>query len=350
MAKIESPYCPECDEAFDFPDPQPVNRRAFFGAAGAVVLGSAGALRGAETPAEKKPRPAEELIRELFSTLKDDQKKKLVYDFDHGKGPGKRPTRLGMYNEAIMKVRIGDVYTKPQQELVERIVKAMCSGDDGYRQISRGGTWDASRSFDRCGALFFGEPVWGKKCAFVFAGHHLTIRCDADAEELTAFGGPMYYGHSPHGYSRGNLFNYQTRAVMKVREALDGKQLEKATVAHGNPGEQAKSVQFKAKAEARPGICFTELSQDQRGLVEQVMRDVLKPYRKEDVNEVMNIIKNNGGMEQIKLAFYAENYEGARTSDKEPWSFWRLEGPGFVWNYRVLPHVHTFVNISGKMA
>ena len=42
-----------------------------------------------------------------------------------------------------------------------------------------------------------------------------------------------------------------------------------------------------------------------------------------------------GGMEQIKLAFYPESL----TDEKEPWSFWRLEGPGFVWNYRVLPHV-----------
>jgi len=226
----------------------------------------------------------------------------------------------------------------------------MCSGDDGYRQISRGGTWDASRSFDQCGALFFGEPVWGQKCAFVFAGHHLTIRCDADAEDSTAFGGPIYYGHSPNGYSRGNIFNYQTRAVLKVREALDGKQLEKATVHPGNPGEMDGSIRFRAKAEARPGIPLTELSKDQRGLVEQVMRDVLKPYRKEDVDEVMAIVQRNGGMEQIKLAFYTEGYQGAKTNDDNPWSFWRLEGPGFVWNYRVLPHVHTYVNISGKLA
>ena len=32
--------------------------------------------------------------------------------------------------------------------------------------------------------------------------------------------------------------------------------------------------------------------------------------------------------------------------DSEPWHFWRLEGPGFAWNFRVLPHVHTWVNIS----
>jgi hypothetical protein len=36
--------------------------------------------------------------------------------------------------------------------------------------------------------------------------------------------------------------------------------------------------------------------------------------------------------------------------DKEPWHFWRLEGPGFVWNYRVLEHVHTYVNISSKLS
>ena len=35
-------------------------------------------------------------------------------------------------------------------------------------------------------------------------------------------------------------------------------------------------------------------------------------------------------------------YEGAKTTEKQPWSFWRIEGPGFIWNFRVLPHVHTY--------
>jgi hypothetical protein len=350
MATIETPYCPECNEAFDFPQPPPVNRRAFLAAAGAVALGGTAAL-AADTPADttKKPRPAEELIRELYSTLKDEQKKKVIHDFNHRLPREQRPARMGMYNAPIMKIRLRDVYTKAQQELVERIVKAMSSGDDGYRQISRGGTWDGSHSFDQCGALFFGEPIWGKKCAFVFAGHHMTIRCDADAEESTAFGGPIYYGHSPNGYSRGNIFNYQTRAVLKVHEALDGKQREKATIYPGNPGEMHGSIRFRAKAEDRPGLPITELSKDQRALVEQVMRDVLKPYRKEDVDEVMAIVKRNGGMDKIKLAFYTEDYQGAKTNDDNPWSFWRLDGPGFVWNFRVLPHVHTYVNISSKL-
>jgi len=75
------------------------------------------------------------------------------------------------------------------------------------------------------------------------------------------------------------------------------------------------------------------------------MRDILSPYRKEDADEVMDIVKANGGLEQMHLAFY----EDMQMNDQKPWHFWRLEGPGFVWNYRILPHVHTYVNVSSKV-
>src|SRR5262245_4427446 len=198
----------------------------------------------------------------------------------------------------------------------------MSAGDEGYRQVSRLGTWDASRTFANCGALIFGDPTPGNKFAFVFAGHHLTIRCDGNTEEGPAFGGPIYYGHSPNGYSRGNVFNYQTRSVLKVFDALSAKQREKAViggqVGNRGPGEQANSVQFRARAEQRPGLPAEDMTADQRTLVEQVMRDVLSPYRKEDGDEVMEIIKKNGGLAQIKLAFY----EDAGMRDGQPWHFW----------------------------
>ncbi len=356
MAEIESPYCPECDDAFNFPEPPPVDRRSFFrvlgGAAAAVALGAGSSIRGAtdETKTDKKPRPAEELIKELFSTLKDEQKKKVVLPYDHQEEKDSRPARLGMYNKAINDIRIDTVYTKAQEELLERIVKSMSNGDEGYRLVSRGGNWDGSHKFSRCGAIFFGEPTEPGKSAFVFSGHHLTIRCDGDFKDGTAWAGPIYYGHSPNGYSSGNLFNYQTRSVIGLYKALDEKQRVKATVLKGNPGEGADSVELKAKVEDRPGLRIGELSKDQKALVETVMRNVLSPFRKEDADEVMAIIKKNGGMEKIKLAFYSDNYEGAKTTKEQPWSFWRLEGPGFVWNFRVLPHVHTYVNISSKLA
>lgn len=100
------------------------------------------------------------------------------------------------------------------------------------------------------------------------------------------------------------------------------------------------------------------------------MRTLLAPFRKEDGDEVLSVTlirelyvtlspgqkkqlvypwdhgASNGGMEKIHLAFYKD-----RRSNEEQvrWHFWRLEGPGFIWNYRVLPHVHCYVNITGNV-
>ena len=153
----------------------------------------------------------------------------------------------------------------------------------------------------------------------------------------------LYYGHSPSGYSKDNVFNYQTQGVLSVFDSLNDEQRKKAVVP-GTPGEQAGSVKLRPASQARPGIAYQDLSSDQQSLVGKVMRDVLMPYRKEDADEVLSIVKATGGMDKMHLAFYAD----AKTDQKAPWHFWRLEGPGFVWNYRVLPHVHTFVQIANK--
>lgn len=344
------PYCPECHEEVETPDV--LDRRNFIrvlggGAVSALTLGATGVAGAADAPKATTPastpsdKTAEELVKELYSSLSAEQKSTLVLPFDHG---GKTPTRLGMYNSAIGGKRIGENYTKPQQELIQRTLKAICSGEEGYRQISRGGTWDGSRSFEGCGCTLFGEPADGKPFAWVFSGHHLTVRCDGDSEPGAAFGGPIYYGHSPNGYSDKNIFWYQTRSVLSVFDSLSEKQQKQAMV-KGSPGEHAPSVRFRPADQQRPGIPYAELTQDQRELVEKVMRDVLAPYRKQDVDEVMAIIKATGGMEKIHLAFYHDG----EVKDNKSWHFWRLEGPGFVWNYRVLPHVHTYVNISSKI-
>lgn len=339
--------CADCEE---------IDRRGFLGriGVGAIAGGLAPTLaRAADAPAtttkaapaiSATTKPAESLIRELHSTLSDDQKKSLVYAWDHG-AEGGTPTRFRMVNAPHFGKNIAATYTKPQQELCRQIFKSICSGDDGYHKLSRGGRFDGSKSFEGLGAHIFGDPSGDKKFSFVFSGHHLTVRCDGNSEPATAFGGPMYYGHSAVGYSKGNVFFYQTKSVLDVYGALDEKQRKLAVVKNGTPGEQAASVKFRPAGEARPGIAFTELSSDQKSLVEQVMRDLLNPYRKEDADEVMTLVKADGGLDKMNLAFYGDDKK-----ENEPWSFWRLEGPGFVWNYRVLPHVHTFVHIAGKTA
>ncbi len=354
MHENDRPYCPECADDVDV---QPLlHRRNFIrtaggGAAGLIALGGlAGAPRvladdQAKPAAAKRPaKPAEDLIKELYATLTADQKQNHVLPWNHGYVQGRSlPTRMRMYNRPIAKP-IGVVYTKPQQELIEKILRSICADEEGYRRISRNGNFDGSRSFQGIGATLFGDPTGMNKFALVFAGHHLTVRCDGNSEEGAAFGGPMYYGHSPNGYSKRNVFYYQTASVLSAFDMLTERQ-RKVAVVTGSPGEGEPSVRFRTAAQKKPGLSFGEMNKEQRAQVERVMRDVLSPYRKEDADEVMQIVKANGGLEKIHLAFYQDR----RMNDREPWHFWRLEGPGFVWNYRVLPHVHTYVNISSKI-
>ncbi|MBX9583991.1 MAG: DUF3500 domain-containing protein [Gemmataceae bacterium] len=335
-----APSCPECEAG---PVAPPVlDRRLFLRAVGtsAVAL-AAGRLTPAARARAEAARQAEAMVRELVAGLSADQRKKLVLPWDHKQANG-TPTRLGMYNAPVGDSVIHKEYTKPQAELLAKLFRSLCNGDDGYRRLSRGGDFDDSGAFDNIGCLVFGDPK-GDKYSLVFAGHHLTLRCDGDSEDGAAFGGPLYYGHSPNGYSDKNVFAYQTKSVRTLFDALDAKQ-RKAAVLTGSPGEQAASVQFRKPSEATPGLPIGDMTADQKELVEKVMRDLVSPYRKEDGDEVMEVIKANGGMGKISLAYYQD----PKPTDNQPWHFWRLEGPGFVWNFRVLPHVHTYVNVSTR--
>ena len=346
MTEQTKVQCTECD-ALDG-----VGRRDFLMAVGgtAVTLASLEALPSKVAaqpaaqpaqPAARANKPAESLIRELYQGLSDEQKRRVVYAWNHGGENNATPTRKRMYNAAIFNNHnIGAVYTPAQRELNERILRAICSDEEGHRRITRNGTFDQSQSFQNCGAYIFGNPNGDSQYAWVFAGHHITVRCDGNSEANAGFGGPMYYGHSPDGFSERNVFNYQTRAVLSVWDALSAAQKTQATIAmYPQPRELEGSIRFRR--EGYVGISIRDLSADQRRLVESVMRDVLSPYRREDVDEVMDLVRRNGGLERLHLGFFRD-----AMTEAGKWDFWRLEGPGFVWNYRVLPHVHTYVNIG----
>jgi hypothetical protein len=123
--------------------------------------------------AEPAARPAEELVKELFATLTAEQKRTVVLPWDY---PSRRGglARLTMTDTAINR-RIGEVLGKPQQELVERILRALCSDDEGYRRLSRNNTFDDPNGIVSIGANIFGDPAGKEKFSCVFTGHHTTV-------------------------------------------------------------------------------------------------------------------------------------------------------------------------------
>src|SRR5262249_16615966 len=180
------------------------------------------------------------LVKELYSTMTDEQKKLACLAFDDSK-------RLSVNPNHALKEPIGRVYDSKQEELIERILRALSAGDDvSWKQITRGGTWDASKTFKNTGANIFGDPSKGK-FAFLFTGHHLTLRCDGNFKDSVAFGGPIYYGHSPNGYAASNVFVYQTKQAMKFFDALDKAQRESAPITKDNPRDAAPAANHPAK-------------------------------------------------------------------------------------------------------
>lgn len=338
--------CPECSETV-VPDTG-IGRRDFIrvmaggavGLMGGTSLVSSPLARAAEDAKPGAAKPAESLIRELFATLTPEQKSATVLPWDHG---GDNPTRLKTHNAAPLGKRLGDQFTQAQQDLIRATFKAILSGEEAYERISRNGKWDSSGSFEGNGIAIFGDPSGKDPFSWVFAGHHLTLRCDGNSQPNTAFGGPMYYGHSANGHSDGNVYNYQTKQVMSMFDMLNEAQRKQAVVG-GDPGDGPAALKPKLVQQPPTGVGYADLDDSQRTLVTGVMRTLLNPFRQEDGDEVMQLIKTNGGMEKVRLAFYKENAE----KGNDRWDYWRLEGPGFVWNYRVLPHVHCFVNVVGQ--
>lgn len=335
--------CPECSETV--PPMNGLARRNFIRAVG--VMGGAALLPSvAKAAPAEKPRaakPAETLVREFFATLTPEQRKAVVQQWNHGAEKGGQPTRLKTHNAPPLGKKLGEQFTKAQQELIQMTFKAILSGDEAYERITRKGTWDNAGSFEGNGVAIFGDPSGKDPFSWVFGGHHLTLRCDGNSQPNTAFGGPMYYGHSANGHSENNVYNYQTRQVMSMFDMFNEAQRKQAVIV-GDPGDGAEALKTKLVAQPPAGIAYTELDKSQQGLVLGVMRTLIGPFRQEDGDEVMQLIQRNGGMEKVRLAFYKENAE----KGNDRWDYWRLEGPGFVWNYRVLPHVHCFVNVVGQ--
>jgi hypothetical protein len=343
MSEQRNVRCPECGEWTE------MDRREFMkGVSAAALSASAGVLVATQecvahsllsgvSAAEEKPKGTPETaVKRLYDSLNDKQKSVICKPFDD-------PLRQKYSaNWAITKPTIGEFFTKDQQETIREIFRG-CTSEDGYQRFQKQMEEDYG-GFGKYHIAIFGKPGEGEKFQWVMTGRHMTIRDDGNFEDGTAFGGPMVYGHGTGDSQKGlpgNVFYYQTLKANEVFQMLDGKQRKKALLDNSPPED---AVQIRGPMAKFPGIAIAELSADQKKLVENVMHELLAPYRVEDVKEAMGCLKTGGGLDKMHIAFYKDQDIGS----DEIWDIWRLEGPTFVWHFRGAPHVHTYVNIASK--
>ncbi len=325
-SRNNKPTCSDCDH--------PLDRRSFMQRAGtAAIAGIAVPSLLAGLPLRAAPSAttgAETAVGKFYQTLTDAQKKEIALPFDH-----ELRNKISA-NWQITKPRIHDpFFTEDQRKLVDEIVRNVTS-PDGYERLLKQ-MEDDSGSIGDYSVAVFGTPGSGK-FEFELTGRHLTLRADGNSVDKAAFGGPIIYGHGEEDPKK-NLFHYQTTQVNEVFKALDAKQAEKALLTKA-PAESA--VKIQGASGTFPGIAIGDLSADQKGLVESTLKVLFAPYRKDDVDEVFEILKASGGIEKLHLAFYQQEDLG---NDKV-WDIWRVEGPAFVWHFRGAPHVHAYINIG----
>ena len=246
-------------------------------------------------------------------------------------------------NWHITKTRVSNL-SREQQDLVRQIFLGLHSQQYAqavFEQVEH----DNRGGFGSCAIAMFGEPGSGK-FEFVFTGRHVTRRCDGDAVEGAAFGGPIFYGHQAGDKFTeapdhpGNAYWYQAKRANELFQALDGKQRKLALRDAPRDEDQTETVKLSGKTEGLAGLPFGELTADQKKLAHLVMQDVLAPFREVDVKESLALIRKNG-VENLHIAYY----KNLDLGDDKVWDVWQVEGPAMVWYFRGYPHVHTWVHI-----
>lgn len=330
--------CPDCLNGVD----SSVSRRGFVKTVGAVAISASVVPRVILADEVAKPT-SENLVKKLHESMTPAQKKEVCFPWDYTDERGL--LRMHVSNNwnitGDRKINSG-FYTSDQKDLIEAIFWGMYT-PDWHSRIKKQLKDDAGGYGEAQSIAIFGTPGSGQ-FEFVMTGRHLTIRCDGDSVEHTAFGGPIFYGHAASGFDEkvghpGNVFWHQALKANALYKMLDGKQRAQALIEQA-PHEA--DVHFGGPGGRPQGIVISELSPDQREHAQKVLEVLLEPYRAVDREEVVKCLKAQGGLEKCRLAFYKSDDLG----DDGEWDNWRLEGPSFVWNFRGTPHVHVWVNIA----
>ncbi len=331
----------------DCPAPTALPRRNFIKTAATGLAAAAMGGVSLRTTALAGPSfndKSETLAAQLYKSITDAQRSLVCFDFDH-------PLRDKVDNNWLITDKpISETLNPDQRDLVQQIFRHLHAPEFADRAMeqmihdSEGKGFDAGTS-----VALFGQPGTGK-FEFVLTGRHCTRRCDGDSVAGAAFGGPIFYGHQAGSKDAepadhpGNVFWYQAKRVNEVFQALDGKQRAVALIdGKGRPEKATKTVALTGQKTGQPGIRIGDLAKDQRGLVQQVMADLLSPFRKPDADEAMKLVQAQG-IDNLSLAFFKKQDVG----NDGVWDVWQIEGPDMLWYFRGDPHVHCWVNIREK--
>jgi hypothetical protein len=323
-------------------------RRAFL-----TALGGAAGLaltRGADLGGLFGARPRELSYQQTLSafaaSLTEGQRRLIVLPADH---PSRQVTNTLTFLE---RPHLGTLLSPTQQALASRLVETMLS-ERGRSDFA--GTLAVEGKLAGSTLAIYGEPETGQAQATLIGGHVHVRGVEVGGAPL---GGAVAYGHQIGNHRwrvAGNSFAYHGDAANELFAALRPAERSRAVVARTR---HELTVQPQAAGGRFDGARVGGLGDGAREAAARVVDTVLGLYPDPARRRARDAIETNGGVDELRVAFYAEKgfYE-----DMQPWSaldppererrgdpywqVWRLEGPGAVLHFQGHPHVHAYVHI-----
>lgn len=292
------------------------------------------------------------LANRFISTLGEDQKKKLMYDFDGDERYNwhfvPRNDRKGvMINEL----------TEPQKKAAFDLLRAYLS-NSGYKktrdiiqleillkQIENRPEDDHYRDPGKYFLTIFGKPAADKAWGWRFEGHHISFNFSTYKDKVTA-STPNFLGSNPaivlSGPQKGlQILKNETETGFLLIGSLNPQQLKKAVFAEEVPADIVTSNSRKATIAQVCGIAYNELDKKQQALFMQLLSIYVNRYTKNFADDMMEEIRQ-AGLEKLHFA-----WAGVRKQTTGKPYYYCIQGPTIIIEYdntqNNANHVHTAV-------
>ncbi len=299
------------------------------------------ALSPAKSLFAGKPE-ADSLPMQLYKSLSDEQREKLVLPIDHPRRP-----YVSNWWYIHPQHRINNAFNSEQQALIQKVFDSLHSTDHqaAINEQVKIDQYGQEKNSPAVG--FFGTPE-DKDFEFIYTGHHVTRRCNAHTDKGLGFGGnPIFYGHFRDEFHEtkdhpGNPYWYQGKIFNEFVKSLDQKQQQQALVSKTPRSERPNAV-IKKKSDGWPGLSCAELNDEQKSLFINTIRRMLAMFREDDVKATVESIEQRKLVDQLHVSWYDGKYDVG--SDKV-WDTWQIEGPEMVWYFRGQPHIHCYFHLK----
>jgi hypothetical protein len=262
-----------------------------------LLLGSNASLAWADQ-SEQVVQAAEQFL----AALSEDQRAKVLFSYEDVE----QRFRWSNLPQGIFErkgLRMGDL-SEEQRDAVMKLLKATLS-QEGYLAVTQnieaeqvlsqrgGGQGRVKFGRDEFYVSLLGKPSLSEPWLWQFGGHHLAVNATIVSNRITL--GPTLTGGQPMSFGEGanqvKQMKKEIELAHQLAASLKPDQRSKAVVSD-RPGDM---ILGPGKDHVRPkqeGICATELSQDQKHIIMEIIQERVNLLNQEDAKERLDEIRS----------------------------------------------------------